>query len=172
MLNRETCHVSALALAAALMLTIPAGAQTQLPGNTAPGDTQSSGSEPPHPSPGPTRDATAAAPIGSSPETTPAKFDENVAARDRIGIMARPLPLTDEQKRQIYSSVMERSDAPVTQTTAQPATILPGSVQLSELPAGLEDQFPALRGYKYVKLPNKMLLVSPSNRIVVGEIQR
>jgi hypothetical protein len=172
MLISETCRVSALALAAALMLTIPAGAQTQLPGNTVPGDTQSTGSEPPQPNTGPTGDTSAKAPIGSGPETTPAKIDENVAARDRIPIMARPLPLTDEQKRQIYSSVMERNDAPVTQTTAQPATILPGSVHLSELPAGLEDQFPALRGYKYVKLPNKMLLVSPSNRIVVGEIQR
>ena len=83
-------------------------------------------------------------------------------------IMARPLPLTDEQKRQIYSSVMERNDAPVTQTTAQPATILPGSVQLSELPAGLEDQIPAVRGYKYVKLSGKVLLVQPASRVVVG----
>ena len=167
----ESCRVSALALVAALMCAIPAGAQTP-GGNTAPGDTQSTGSEPPQPNTGPTGDMHVNAPIGSGPETTPAKFDENVAARDRIPIMARPLPLTDEQKRQIYSSVMERNDAPATQTTAQPATILPGSVQLSELPAGIEDQIPAVRGYKYVKLADKVLLVSPSNRVVVGEIQR
>jgi hypothetical protein len=168
----ESCRVPALVLVAALMVAFPAGAQTQLPGNTAPGDTQSTGSEPPQPKTGPTGDTSANAPIGSGPETTPAKTDENVAARDRIPIMARPLPLTDEQKRQIYSSVMERSDAPVTQTTAQPATILPGSVHLSELPAGIEDQIPAVRGFKYVKLADKVLLVSPSNRVVVGEIQR
>jgi FlaG/FlaF family flagellin (archaellin) len=69
------------------------------------------------------QDPNAHAPIGAGPGTMPAKFDENVAARDRIAIMARPLPISDEQKRQIYSSVMNDTQVPVTQTTAEPATI-------------------------------------------------
>ena len=74
----ESRRVSAIALVVALTFAIPAAAQTQLPGNTKPGDTQSTGSEPPHASPGSTGDATVTSPIGSGPETTPAKFDENV----------------------------------------------------------------------------------------------
>jgi len=139
------------------------------------GDTQPAGSEPPPAKDGPTgaTGTTAAhAPIGAGPETMPAKFDENIAARDRIPIMARPLPLNDEQKRQIYASVMGNTQTPAAQTTAKPATILPFSVELSELPGGLQDQIPAVRGYKSVKLQDKVLLVIPETRIVVGEIDK
>jgi hypothetical protein len=135
------------------------------------GDTQPAGSEPPHGNPGPTGDTTSHAPIGSGPETMPAKFDPNVAARDRVPIMARPLPLSAEQKQQIYDSVMN-TQLPAAQTDASPATILPPTVELSALPGGMEDRIPALRGYKYVKLPDKVLIVAPANRVVVGKIER
>jgi hypothetical protein len=171
-----------LALLGAAMVVLTATAQTdqrrhapneavQNPGAQQ-GDTQPAGSEPPHANPGPTGDAATHAPIGAGPETMPAKFDENVAARDRIAIMARPLPLSDEQKRQIYSSAMNDPQVPVAQTTAEPATILPAWVELSALPSGLEDQIPAVRGYKYVKLQDKVLLVVPESRVVVGEVAR
>jgi hypothetical protein len=136
------------------------------------GDTQPAGSEPPHANAGPTSDGTPHGPIGAGAQTMPAKFDEAVAARDRIPIMARPLPLSDDQRRQIYDRVMEDAQAPVAQASAQPATVLPDAVTLNTLPSGLEDQIPAIRGYKYVKLQDKVLLVSPANRVVVGEIQR
>src|SRR5512132_831537 len=99
-----------------------------------------SGSEPPHHNTGPTGDTTSGAPIGAGPETTPAKFNEDVAARDRIPIMARPLPLNDEQKRKIYDQVMGNEQIPVAQTTAQPATILPDSIELSELSPAIGEQ--------------------------------
>ncbi len=165
-------------VAAALLATSVLAQNSQAPqGKEAPegatkGDTQQSGSEPPHHNTGPTGDTTSGAPIGAGPETTPAKFNEDVAARDRIPIMARPLPLDDEQKRQIYDRVMGNAQIPVTQTTAQPATILPGTVELSELSPAIDEQIPAVRGYKYVKLPDRVLVVSPSNRVVVGEIRR
>jgi hypothetical protein len=135
------------------------------------GDTQPAGSEPPHGNAGPTGDTTSYAPIGSGPQTMPAKFDPDVAARDRVPIMARPLPLSAEQKRQIYDSVMS-TQAPAAQTDATPATILPATMELSALPAGMEDQIPAMRGYKYVKLQDKVLIVAPANHVVVGEIVR
>jgi hypothetical protein len=135
------------------------------------GDTQSAGSEPPPASAGATGDITSNAPIGSGPQTMPAKFDADVAARDRVPIMARPLPLSVEQKRQIYDSVMS-TQAPAAETDATPATILPATVELSTLPAGIEDQIPAVRGYKYVKLQDKVLIVAPANHVVVGEIGR
>jgi hypothetical protein len=64
------------------------------------------------------------------------------------------------------------TQVPVTQTTASPATILPAWVELNALPSGLEDQIPAVRGYKYVKLQDKVLLVLPESRVVVGEVAR
>jgi hypothetical protein len=135
------------------------------------GDTQPAGSEPPHGNAGPTGDTTANAPIGSSPQTMPAKFDADVAARDRVPIMARPLPLSTEQKQQIYDSVMS-TQVPAAETDASPATILPATVELNSLPAGMEDRIPVVRGYKYVKLHHKVLIVAPANRVVVGEIER
>jgi hypothetical protein len=38
------------------------------------------------------------------------------------------------------------------------------------LPADLADKIPFLRDYKYVKLADKILLVNPRERIVIGEI--
>jgi hypothetical protein len=181
--------IVALALVGAALASAPAFAQVKTqseaehsagePGKIAPeqkggqkGDTQPVGMEPPHNNTGPTGDQTAYAPIGAGPETMPAKFDENVAARDRIPIMARPLPLNDEQRRRVYDTIMNNASAPVTSTEAGPATILPNSVDLSDLPSGMADEIPAVRGYKYVKLQNKVLLVAPANRVVVGEVLR
>jgi hypothetical protein len=135
------------------------------------GDTQPAGSEPPHGSAGPTGDTASTAPIGSGPQTMPAKFDADVAARDRVPIMARPLPLSVEQKQQIYDSVMN-TQVPAAETSASPATILPATVELNSLPSGMEDRIPAVRGYKYVKLHDKVLIVAPANRVVVGAIER
>jgi|SRR5262245_31849431 len=168
--------IASCSAVAVLLIGLSAGlAQTQPnmgpqnPGS-AQGDTQPAGSEPPHGNPGPTGDSTMKGPIGAGAETMPAKNDEAVAARDRIPIMARPLPLSDEQKQRIYTTVMNNGQIPVAQITADPATILPGSVELSALPDGMEEQIPAVRGYKAVKLQDRVLLVSPSDRVVVGQI--
>jgi len=111
---------------------------------------------------------------GASPdgETAPAKFSEKNAEADRFAIMARPLPLTEEQRRKIYARVMEGGQKAEANLHAEPATILPSTVLLHELPKGLVEETPVLRGYKYVKLEDRVVIVSPSNRVVVGEIMR
>jgi hypothetical protein len=181
--------IVALALLGATMVASPALAQTKTqseaehragePGQIAPeqpggqkGDTQPVGMEPPHNNSGPTGDQTTHAPIGAGPETMPAKFDESIAARDRIPIMARPVPLSDDQRRRLYDTIMSNASIKVTPTDADPATILPGAIELSELPSGMADDIPAIRGYKFVKLQDRVLLVAPANRVVVGEISR
>jgi len=147
------------------------GQAPQNPG-AANGDTQTSGSEPPVAAGTQTGAAAPAGPIGASPQTMPAKFSDEVAARDFVPIMARPLPLTDEQKREIIESVMKDNSVPVAHADAKPADFLPSAVEINQLPDGLEDRIAAVRGYKYVKLKDKVLLVSPPNRIVVGDIQK
>ena len=181
--------IVALALLGATMLMTPALAQTKTqseaehragePGKIAPeqkggqkGDTQPVGMEPPHNNTGPTGDQTAHGPIGAGPGTMPAKFDDDVAARDRIPIMARPLPLSDDQRRRLYDTIMSNASLPVTPTDADPATILPATLELSELPSGMADEIPVIRGYKIIKLQDRVLLVAPANHVVVGEVSR
>lgn len=108
-------------------------------------------------------------PPGSSPGTVPSTMSESIAAADSVPIMARPLPLNDAQRRQIFQRV-KGAGGPVANTTAKPADELPASVEMHELPADIERDIPALRGLKYVLADNKVLIVAPANRIVIGEI--
>ena len=111
---------------------------------------------------------------GASPDgqAAPAKFSEKNAAADSLPIMAWPLALTQEQRQKIYARVMASEHKAEANLEAEPATILPSTVVLHELPLGLADEAPALRGYKYVKLDDRVVIVSPPNRVVVGEITR
>jgi hypothetical protein len=115
--------------------------------------------------------AAAQGPIGSTAQTLPSKFSDAVAAADAVPIMARKLPLTDEQRRQIYKSVMAQS-GPAVATDAKPADGLPASVEIKELPQEIAQAIPAIRGLKYARTEDKVLLVSPPNKIVVGEIEK
>ncbi len=111
---------------------------------------------------------TAAGSPGDS-QTVPAKFSQRNAALDALPTMAQPLPLTDQQKQQIFAAV-SKSNAPVATTAAKPADQLPMSVALNDLPADAAQQVPWAKDYKFVKLTDKVLVVSANNRIVVGEI--
>ena len=52
-------------------------------------------------------------PIGSFGETIPAKFSKRNDILDRTPIMALPLPLSDQQRKQIYDAVMADNSQPV-----------------------------------------------------------
>ena len=90
------------------------------------------------------------------------------AQSDQTPIMARPLPLTDDQKHRIVAAI---GSAPVSQANAKPAQVLPLSVALQDLPPDLGN-LPALRGYKYVNLADRVIFVAPASREVVGEIPK
>jgi hypothetical protein len=104
-------------------------------------------------------------------QTVPAKFSERNAALDRLPTMAIPLPLSEAEQRRIYESVSETRPAPGNMA-AKPADVLPQGIEMRELPNKITDEIPAVRDLKYAKIENKVLLVQPSNRIVVGEIER
>ncbi|HEY6254515.1 MAG TPA: DUF1236 domain-containing protein [Xanthobacteraceae bacterium] len=89
-----------------------------------------------------------------------------------IGIAAR-LPLSDEQRGHIFDGIMKVHDAPVADVAVpEPATALPRSVTLQELPASVTQDVPLVQGYKFVKLDDRILLVSPVDRTVVAEMPR
>lgn len=100
-------------------------------------------------------------------QTVPAKFSKRNDAIDKLPIMAMPLGLSDDQKRKIVESVRAANE-PVQTTNAKPAQELPMNVTMHDLPAAAND--PALARLKYVRAQDRVLLVEPSNRIVVDEL--
>ena len=132
-----------------------AGGQAASPGSTAGAEPAPSG------------------PIGSFGETIPAKFSKRNDILDRIPIMAWPLPLTDQQRKQVYDAVMADQSQPVAGADAlEPASelstdqALNGMRQLPESVRSIE----VLGKLQYVKANNKVLLVEPSTRTVVDQI--
>jgi hypothetical protein len=86
---------------------------------------------------------------------------------------ARSLPLTDEQRGHIFDGIMKIHDAPVADAPEPgAATAVPSSVALQELPASVTRDIPMVQGYKFVKLDDRILLVSPADRLVVAEMPR
>jgi hypothetical protein len=113
-----------------------------------------------------------AGPIGATTQTMPAKFSQRNDVLDRVPTTAWPLPLNEEQRRQIFNSVMTDSSPPA----AGAAALKPGSslsfeqtLDLHPLPGAVADM-DGLHGLQYVKGKDKVLLVRPPNGIVVDEI--
>lgn len=102
-------------------------------------------------------------------QTTPAKFSKDNDAADKIPIMARGPQLDAGQKAQIFAAVRQ-AHVPVAAIKAALTTELTADVEVREWPAGLLAQVPAVKGTKYVLLADGILIVQPSNRIVIGEI--
>jgi hypothetical protein len=100
-------------------------------------------------------------------QTVPAKFSERNDRIDKLPIMAMPLGLNDEQRRAIVDSV-KQANAPVQSTAAKPADSLPADIAMNEL--GVSANIPTVARLKYVRTADRILLVEPSNRVVVGEI--
>jgi hypothetical protein len=112
-------------------------------------------------------------PIGSFGETIPAKFSQRNDILDRVPIMAWPLLLTDQQRKQVYDAVMADQSQPVAGADAlRPASelstdqALNGMRPLPESVRGIE----GLGKLQYVKANNKVLLVEPATRTVVAQI--
>jgi len=102
-------------------------------------------------------------------QTVPAKFSERNAKLDAMPIMALPLGLSDEQKRQIADSVA-RSDAPVAQISAKPADVLPATTAVRELSADLKAAIPAASDLAFIRTGDKILLVRAPNMVVTETI--
>jgi hypothetical protein len=83
------------------------------------------------------------------------------------------LPLTDEQRGHIFDGIMKLRDAPIADVPVpEVETELPSSVPLQELPPSVTREIPMVQGYKFVKLDDRILLVSPLDRAVVAEMPR
>jgi hypothetical protein len=113
-------------------------------------------------------------PIGSFGQTIPAKFSKRNDILDHVPTMAIPLPLTQEQRKQIYDAVMAEKSQPVAGADAlEPASELSPNQALNgmrPLPESVRGIDGASRLY-YVKAKDKVLLIEPNVRTVVGQIK-
>jgi hypothetical protein len=87
--------------------------------------------------------------------------------------MAIPLPLTQEQRKQIYDAVMAEKSQPVAGADAlKPASELSPNQALDgmrPLPEGVRGIDGVSRLY-YIKAKDRVLLIEPNVRTVVGQI--
>jgi hypothetical protein len=120
-------------------------------------------------SPGDDRELT-----GSVGGACPGKVDTGFPTRTCADTnQAVRLPLSEEQRGHIFDGIMKVRDAPVADVAVpQPARPLPSSVKLQDLPPSVTHDVPVVQGYKFVKLDDRVLLVSPLDRTVVAEMPR
>jgi hypothetical protein len=102
-------------------------------------------------------------------QTVPAKFSERNARIDSLPIMAFPLGLTEEQRRRI-AALVQAEKPHVHKLHSELSQELPLDVVLNDLPPELKAEVPAVSGLMYVRTPDRVLLIAPANRIVVGEV--
>jgi hypothetical protein len=108
--------------------------------------------------------------------------DTDASAMDETtGTVASPggrragaeLALSDEQRGRIYEGVMGVADAPVAQVPAPAlADALPSGVAMQDLPASVTREIPLVRGHKFVKFDDRIVVVDPASRLVVAMIPR
>jgi hypothetical protein len=112
-------------------------------------------------------------PIGSFGQTIPAKFSKRNDTLDRVPTMAIPLPLSDQQRKQIYDAVMADKAQPVADAdTLKPASELSPDQALTgmhPLPENVRGIDGVARLY-FVKAKDRVLLIEPATRTVVGQI--
>lgn len=81
--------------------------------------------------------------------------------------------IDDEQRGHIFNGVMRISDAPVAGgPTPEVADALPEQVPMQDLPADVTQEIPLVQGHKFVKFDDRILIINPSNRLVVAMIPR
>lgn len=113
-------------------------------------------------------------PIGSTTQTLPAKFSERNDILDRLPTMAWPLRLNDEQRGQVFDTVIAAEGKEVDLGELKPADQLPDELALNAmhpLPQQLAAQ-PTLNNLQAVKGKDKVLLVNPATRIIVDVISK
>jgi len=106
-------------------------------------------------------------------DTDASAMDETTGSVSSPAAKRAELALSDEQRGRIYDSVMRIPDAPVAQAPAPAlADALPSEVPMQDLPASVTREIPLVRGHKFVKFDDRIVVVNPASRLVVAMIPR
>ena len=100
-------------------------------------------------------------------DTVPAKFSEKNAADDKLITIAYTFKnLTGYERQAIYQGL--KDEAAGSAFNAEVGDVLPVQVVLRPVPAPVAARVPQTKEYQYAVAGDRVLLVSPANRIVVG----
>jgi hypothetical protein len=100
-------------------------------------------------------------------DTVPAKFSEKNAADDKLITLAYTFKLlTDEQRRAIYEGLKGQGAGPA--FNADIGVELPSTIELRPVPNDVAARVPQTKDYRYAVADNRVLLVAPVGRFVVG----
>ena len=115
-------------------------------------------------------------PPGATGQTMPSTRSSQNAAEDKRIIVSHTLNLGDEQKQKIAQLMSAQMSASTSGSgSSESLTVgntLPASVTMLDFPASVNEQMPEMQKYKYVQMPDKLLIVEPNNRVVVGIVTR
>jgi hypothetical protein len=100
-------------------------------------------------------------------DTVPAKYSAQNAADDKLITVAYTFKSLPNDQRQAIFQVL-KDEQPVANLNAQIGTVLPVTVATRIVPDGLASKVPATEGYHFAVSDNRVLLIAPANRIVVG----
>jgi hypothetical protein len=103
-------------------------------------------------------------------DTVPAKFSAQNSADDRLIILAYTFKtLPNDQRQAIYQALKDQpAAAHAPNVHAQVGTVLPFAITTKAVPAQLAEKVPAAKGYHYIVADNRVLLIAPASRAVVG----
>ena len=98
----------------------------------------------------------------------------SLSSHTTLDLAERAVPeFSDEQRGRIFDGVMRILDAPVTEVAApEVADSLPEEVPMQDLPNDIIREIPLVRGHKFVKFDDRILVVSSASRLVVAMIPR
>jgi Protein of unknown function (DUF1236) len=101
-------------------------------------------------------------------------YDIETEVTGSINLAAAPrLSLSDEQRGFILLGVINLPDVPeLAMSAPQPGVPLPQAVELHEIPAMVIRRIPEMSGYKFVKLQDRILLVSADTRQIETMLPR
>ena len=112
-------------------------------------------------------------PLGATGQTMPSTLSPDNAALDKLPVMTRGFVFDEAQRKHILESVMaDNKSAAQISNEIQPAMRLPEGVEMHELPGDVVREMPSLSGRRYVRLNDRILIVNPNNRGIVGELKR
>jgi hypothetical protein len=112
--------------------------------------------------------------LGTSHAAIVDDYDAETEITGSINLASVPrLELSDEQRAFIFLGVINLPDVPELAIKApEPGVPLPQAVELQEIPAMVVRRIPEMSDYKFVKLDDRILLVSAQTRQVDSMIPR
>jgi glucose/arabinose dehydrogenase len=103
-------------------------------------------------------------------DTVPAKYSAKNAADDKLITVAYTFKsLTADERQAIYQALKDQP-AGTSTFNAEIGAVLPPAVELRALPGEVTARVPQTKDYQYAVAANRVLLVSPPTRIVVGVV--